>query len=83
MRVAGRAASEGPAQVGRVARGKTGGPVRERTLEQSEVHERGVSALRDALGRWTRENPEGPVIMTKAEGGSLNPYDDTVSADIL
>jgi len=35
------------------------------------------------VGRWTREDPEGPVITTKTEGGSFNPYDDTASADIL
>jgi hypothetical protein len=83
MRVVERAGREGPAQAGRVAAGKVGGPVRECTLEQSEVHERGTSALRDAFGRWTREDPEGPVITTKTEGGSFNPYDDTASADIL
>jgi hypothetical protein len=35
------------------------------------------------IGRWTREDPEGPVITTKTEGGSFNPYDDTASAERL
>jgi hypothetical protein len=83
MRVAERAGRQGPTQVGRAAAGKVGGPVREGTLEQSEVHERGCHALRDACGRWAREDPEGPVITTKTVGGSFNPYDDTALADIL
>jgi len=44
-RVVRRASSEGPTQVGRVATGKFGGPARESTLEQSEVHERGTTAF--------------------------------------
>ena len=83
MRVAERASREGPTQVGRAAAGKLGGPARESTLEQSEVHERGVTVFCDTVCRWTWEDPEGPAITAKTEGGSSNQYDDTASAEIL
>jgi hypothetical protein len=70
--------------IGRVAAHESGGPAREGTLEQSEVHERGVTAFFTIRsGRWTWEDPEGPANAAKTEGGSSNQYDDTASAERL
>jgi len=72
MRVAKRASREGPAFAGRVAVGKFGGPARESTLEQREVHERGMTVFNYMVGRQMWKNLKGPAIAAKTEEGSLN-----------